>query len=259
MKHEKGFYYLEFPAKTEKPDALVVILHGHNNHPNMFDKLPEKIQKENPGAVVLIVQAPYGLNAPQENKDRKGVPDVDDLYTWHKLEKKVSSHLGLVIGHTFNRIGVVGKLNKFIDHQLVELGLKDADLAIFGFSMGGAIAVEAATKRKNACAAVVCHSGMVLPNLKAKSKPDMLVVMGDKDALFYTQRLTLPSPKKAGKLQSAFNKVASRIGLHHDDSVKRLKKAGIDVSEKIVDDLTHAISTESFDHSVKFIKKKLAK
>lgn len=258
MKHEKGFYYLEFPAKSGKADSLVVILHGHNNHPKMFDKLPEEIHAQHPGADVIIVQAPIPLNAPQENKDRKGIPDVDDLYTWHKLDRNVRSHAGLVIANFFNRIGVIGRLNKFIDHQLEERGLEDKNLAIFGFSMGGAIAVEVGTKRKGACAAVVNHSGMVLPNLKARSKPATLMVMGDQDQLFYTRRLTLPEPKK-GKLKKAFHKVARRIGLHYDDSVKRLKGAGLDVTERIVPDLQHTISRESFDVSVEFIKKRLGK
>lgn len=259
MKHEKGFYYLDFPAQSGKADSLIVILHGHNNHPKMFESLPAEIHKEQPNADILIIRAPFALNAKPEEKARKGVPDADDLYTWHRLEKRVKPHAALAIRHLFNSVGVVEDLNKFIDHQLKARGLKDSALAFFGFSMGGAIAVEASTRRKEKCASVVCHSGMVLPYLKAKSKPDTLMVMGEKDPLFYTGKLSLPKPQKGGRIKKAFHKAASRVGLHYDDSVRRLKKAGIDVSECIIDDLPHSINKESFDQSLDFIKKRFGK
>lgn len=258
MKHEKGFYYLEFPASGEKADSLVIILHGHNNHPRMFEQLPAQLQKEWPGADVLILRAPIAQNATEESKARNGVPDVEDLYTWHRLERRLRNHVTLALAHLFNRVGIVSKLNKFIDHQLEARNLKDENLAIFGFSMGGAIAVETATKRRGKCAAVVCHSGMVLPKLKARVRPDTLMVMGEKDALFYTQRLTLPAPRK-GRIRKAFHRAAARVSLHYDDSVKRLKKAGIPVSEHLVEGMTHTINRESFGHSVGFIKKRLKK
>jgi phospholipase/carboxylesterase len=258
MKHEKGFHYLEFPARGGKADALVIILHGHNNHPEMFGELPAQVQREHPGADVLILRGPIALNVSSEHKARKGVPHVDDLYTWHRLERKWRGHVTLALGRMFNRVGVVNRLNDFIDHQLAARGLQDENLAVFGFSMGGAIAVEAATRRARECAAVVCHSGLVLPQLKAKAKPEILMVMGESDALFYTQRLTLPAPR-TGRVKKVFHKAAARVSLHHDDSVRRLKKAGVPVSEHLVEGLNHTINRQSFGQSVDFIKKRLAK
>lgn len=260
MKSENGFHFIEFPAASGKPDALVVILHGHNNHPDMFTMLPAEVQRQHPNADVLIVRAPIPVNATPENKASKGVPNVDDLYTWHKLEKRARPHVNLALAHLFNRIGAVTKLNKFINKQLKKRGLNDKKLAIFGFSMGGAIAVEAATQRRKKCAAVVCHSGLVLPAFKPKTKPDVLLLMGDNDGYFYTQRLTMPVPQqRKGRLKKVFSKAAARIGFHHDDSRKRLSKAKVPFETELIEGMAHTITAESFGKSVAFINKRLSK
>lgn len=257
MKHEDGFHFLEFPAPTGKAGALVVVLHGHANHPEMFKQLPAAIHKDYPDADVLIVQAPFALKAGDEHKQRFGVPHVDDLYTWHKLEKRVAPHASLLLRHTFNRIPVVQKLNRFLDAQLKKRGLATQDMALFGFSMGGSIAVQTAIRRKDKCAAVVCHSGTILPATKARVRPDVLMLMGDQDAIFYTQKITLPKPQKAGRLKSVFHKVAEKVSFHHDDAVKRLEKAGVPVTNEIVPGLKHTVSADSFDRAMKFIGPRL--
>lgn len=237
--------------------SMIVILHGHNNHPEMFKPMALAMQRRFPNTDVLLVQGPHPLKASRDAKARKKVPDVDDLYTWHRLEKRVKPHVSLVIGQMFNRVGIVGQLNRFIDARLIERKLEDDCLALFGFSMGGAVAVQAAARRPKKCAAVVCHSGLVLPNLRAKSKPDMLLVMGSEDPLFYKRRMTLPPPQKDGRLQRAFHKAASRVTLHHEDTVKRLRKAGIPFEQEIVDGLTHAINGTSLRKSLAFISDRL--
>ncbi len=259
MKHEDGFHFLEFPSPRGKAEALVLVLHGHANHPEMFTKLVPEIHRQYPQADVLIVQAPFALKAGDEHKSRHGVPHVEDLYTWHKLEKQVAPHAKLMLGHTFNRIPVVQQLNRFLDAQLQKRGLATKNLALFGFSMGGSIAVQTAIRRKEKCAAVVCHSGTVLPATKARMKPDVLMLMGDQDAIFYTQKISLPPPQKPGRLKNAFHKVAKKVSFHHDDSVKRLEKAGVPVTNEIVPGLKHTISADSFDRAMKFISPRLRK
>ena len=257
MKHEKGFHFLEFPAAAGKADALVIILHGHANHPEMFDTLPARLQQDWPTADVLIVRAPFALNASDDNKKNKGVAHVDNLYTWHKLEKRARPHVGLALSRLFNRVSVVRQLNAFIDAQLHKRHLKDADLALFGFSMGGAIAIETAARRPQPCSSVVCHSGFVLPNLRAKSKPDTLMLVGDVDNFFFTRRLTVPAPPGNGRLKKAFGKAVSKIGFHYDDSIKRLQKAGIPFEQDIIPGLRHTINEESFGKSSGFISGRL--
>lgn len=258
MKHEDGFHFLEFPCPSGKAETLVVLLHGYANHPDMFKELAPGLQKEFPNADVVIVRGPAPLNATSAHKKELGVEHVDDLYSWHKVEKGAGKSLELALSHLFNRVPVVDELNAFADAQLKKRGLKDENLVLYGFSLGGAIVVQMGTKRKEKCAAVVCHSGPVFPIIKPKSKPDTMILMGDKDEFFYLRDPRAKKPPK-GRLKKAFDKALSEIGVHYDDSARRLKRAGLDVTPVLVKDLTHTINETSFEQTVLFLKKTLNK
>ncbi|MEZ0226651.1 MAG: alpha/beta hydrolase [Alphaproteobacteria bacterium] len=254
MKKEDGFNFLEFPSKSGKTGSLIIFLHGHSNHPEMFTDIAKGLQKEWPDADVLLVCGPEPVHASQERKNNLHVPDVDDLYTWYKSGGKPSDGLELALSHMFNRVPVVDELNKFVDAQLKKRGLKDENLVLYGFSLGGAIVAQMGMRRPDKCAAVVLHSSPVFPIVKAASKPDTLLLMGDEDHFFYT---TDKGVKKQGKLKRAFDKAMSTISVHYDASLKRLKRAGFPTTGKLVGGLHHTISPESFQHTVDFLKKHL--
>ncbi len=263
MKNEDGFKFNEYPCASGKPEALVIFLHGYGNHPDMFKDLPAEIQKAYPNADILVVQGPVGLNASQEHKDRCGTPDVDDLYTWYK-GGKLEETFEIAISHLFNRVPVVDQLNKFADVQLAKRNLKDDGLVLFGFSLGGAMTVQMGTRRPDQCAAVICHSGPVLPIIAPKSKPDTLLLMGDQDSYFYTSTKIIqnpnppPPPKKKG-LGKVFEKALERVSVHYNSSLMRLKRAGLPTTGKVIQGMTHTINEESFRHSIDFIVDHLKK
>lgn len=259
MKHEDGFDFLEFPCKSGKPDALVIILHGYGNHPEMFEKLPEGIQREWPNADVLIVRGPVPLHATAEHKKRVGAPNVDDLYTWYKVEGKPDKTLELALSHLFNRVPVVDELNRFADAQLKKRGLKDDGLVLYGFSLGGAMAVQMATRRADKCAALVCHSSPVFPIIRPKSRPDTIMVMGDQDNYFYVTPKFVEQPPKKGRVARAFDRALSRISVHYNASIRRLQRAGLPVEGVVVKGLTHNINEESFNKTMDFIVRHLKK
>ncbi|MDE1153217.1 MAG: dienelactone hydrolase family protein [Micavibrio sp.] len=255
MKNEDGFHFLEYPAASGKPDALVIFLHGYGNHPEMFKDFPAHIQEAYPNADVLLVRGPVPLNASQAHKDEFGVGHVDDLYSWYKTSKKAGDGLELALSHLFNRVPVVDDLNAFADAQLEKRGLKDDGLVLYGFSLGGAMVVQMATHRDEKCAAVVAHSSPVFPIIKPKSKPDTMLLMGDGDDYFYT------TPRKIEKPQTRFKKVFDRavsgISVHFNSSVRRLKRAGLPTTGVLVKNLGHNINAESFDTSVNFLAERL--
>ncbi|MBI1215527.1 MAG: hypothetical protein GC185_06890 [Alphaproteobacteria bacterium] len=266
MKHEDGFHFLEYPCKSGKPETLIVLLHGYGNHPEMFKELPEGFQKEFPNADVLIVRGPEPVGASAEHKKDLGVPGVDDLYSWYKVQNDAGKNLELALSHLFNRVPVVDQLNKFADAQLKKRGLKDENLVLYGFSLGGGIVVQMGTRRKEKCAAVICHSGPVFPIIKPKSKPDTMILMGDQDYFFYTRTAQIKNPQgkcplKAPKrkLRNAFDKAIGEIGVHYDDSKRRLERAGIEATGELVKGMGHTINEESFNKTVKYLAKKLKK
>lgn len=267
MKNEDGFHFNEYPCASGKPDALVVFLHGYGNHPDMFKDLPPEIQKRYPNADILVVRGPVPLNASQQHKDRCGTPDVDDLYTWYKSTKSPEETFDIAISHLFNRVPVVDQLNKFTDAQLAKRGLKDDGLVLFGFSLGGAMVVQMGTRRDNECAAVINHSGPVLPIIAPKSKPDTLLLMGDDDHYFYTSSRVVknpnppPKPKKMHErgLKKIFDTALSQISVHYNASLMRLKRAGMKAKGIVIKGMTHTINEESFTHSIDFMVEHLKK
>ena len=256
MKNEDGFNFLEFPCKSGKPDTLIVFLHGYSNHPEMFAELAPRFQKEWPNADVLMVRGPEALHVSQERKDSVGASGVDDLYTWYKASNKANENLQLALSHFFNQVPVVDELNEFVNAQLKKRGLKDDDLVLYGFSLGGAIVVQMATRRPDECAAVIAHSSPVFPIVKPKSKPDTLLVMGDEDSFFYTRTMNV---KKPTRLKKAFDKAMQSVSVHYDSSLKRLKRAGLTTTGVLVKGLTHSINEESLQHTLDFIGGKLHK
>lgn len=76
-------------------------------------------------------------------------------------------------------------LNHFLDRQLDILGLTDENLALIGFSQGTMMALYAALRRPNCCAAVVGYSGaLVAPEMLAAeitSRPPVCLIHGQED------------------------------------------------------------------------------
>lgn len=259
MKNEDGFHFLEHKCASGKPEALIIFLHGHANHPDMFKDLPPHIQKEFPNADILVVRGPEALGSAPQHKKNVGVPDVDDLYTWYKVDKDAGKNLQMALGHFFNNVPVVDKLNRFADEQLKKRGLKDENLVLYGFSLGGAVVVQMATKRDGKCAAVVAHSSPVFPVINPKSKPDTMLIMGEEDMLFYKTVTTVQKPEKPNPLKRAFDRAIAPISVHYNQSIKRLRKAGLPVTGVVINGMAHTINEESFRQSVDFIAKQLNK
>lgn len=255
MQYEDGFYFHALPSLSGAAKSLIVILHGHGSHPDKYIPWAMKTRETSPDADLILVRAPVALKATANQKIARRLPGIDDLYTWYKLDRKIHQQAGLILKHAFRRLTVFNKLNRLIDNQLKKKGLQDKDLALIGFSMGGTMAVQTALRRKNPCAAVVCHSGAVLPFTRAREKPDTLMIMGDRDELFFLPEKK--TPRKGSRILAAFQKAGLNLNLRHECSVERLQRAGIAVTEKIFKDLDHRISDASWQEACDFVAQKL--
>ena len=255
MQYEDGFYFKSLSSRSGEVKSLIVILHGHGSHPDKYLQWAHKTQEANPDADLILVRAPVALRATEAQKISRNLQGVDDLYTWYKLDKRPGLQVELLLKQALRRLTVFGKLNKMIDNQLQKRSLQDKDLAFIGFSMGGTMAVQTALRRKKECAAVVCHSGAVLPFTRARKKPDTLMIMGDKDELFFlTER---KGQRKSSRIFRAFHQAGMKANLHHERSVRRLQKAGVSVTERIFRDLDHRITEDSWHEASSFVAKKL--
>lgn len=241
---EDGFEFALHPAKNGKAVSLVIVLHGHSSNTQNWEAHAKALQDEMPFADIINLQGPRRL---PDN------PDGSEAYTWTAYQGSAFSVAKQSLRLVFNHLPVVDKLDSFIDKQLAKRGLTEDDLALFGNSMGGIVVLQTALNRKKPIAGVVSHSSAVLPFTKVRSKPDILLIMGEKDEIFHKVEM------KSKGLKKIFNAIAKRFSVQHNHTLRRLRKRKINFTEKIYPDLAHEVSKESIAESGSFLRKALRK
>ena len=239
--NENGFKYALFPAKMEKPQQLVIYLHGFGSNAEINENFVQSMHDKLPGADIISLQAPIRMTLLAFLND-----NPDRGYSWLHFGQSVRSHL-------FNRLSIARKVEKFARAELKKRGLTEDNLAYFGTSMGGMVVLQAALSGNNKPpAAVVSRSGAVLPFTKVRSKTDVFLQIGEEDKLFYGS----PAPK--GFLERIFSSVAGKFSLRHGRSVERLKKQGVSLTQKIYAKQGHTLNLEAWNDSMEFIAKAFA-
>jgi phospholipase/carboxylesterase len=156
------------PLNGEKPQQLVVFLHGYGSNGDDLISLAPYLAPAVPEAEFLSPNAPF----PCEINPFGG-------YQWFGLEER-NAETRLAGARMAAPI-----LDAYLDEQLAARGLSDADLALVGFSQGTMMALHVGLRRANPAAAIVGYSGMlVAPELLAgelRSKPPVLLVHGMAD------------------------------------------------------------------------------
>jgi len=86
-------------------------------------------------------------------------------------------------------------INAFLDDELEALGLDGGKLALVGFSQGTMLSLHVGLRRRQAPAAIIGYSGMLLSaaqiNAELKCRPPILLVHGDQDEVVPVEALTL--------------------------------------------------------------------
>lgn len=237
LQHENGFNYALYPAKTARPEKVIVYLHGLGSNVDINDNFVNAIHAKIPGADIVSVQAPIRMRmlAFLNDNAREG-------YCWLHLGESIRTQI-------FNRLSIATKVERFALAQLEKRGLTQNDLAYFGTSMGGIVVLQAGLTGNVTPAAVVSRSGAVLPLTRVKSRPQVLLQIGDKDKLFYK------TPAKKGWLGKAFSAVAGKFSLKHGRSMLRLQKQNVPFTAKTYPGQGHTLNQEAWNDSVDFIAK----
>jgi phospholipase/carboxylesterase len=156
------------PLTGEKPEQLIVFLHGYGSNGDDLISLAPYLAPAVPEAEFLSPNAPF----PCEINPFGG-------YQWFGLEER---NAATRLAGTRQASPI---LDTYLDEQLAARGLTDADLALVGFSQGTMMALHVGLRRANPVAAIVGYSGLlVAPDLLAseiKSKPPVLLVHGMAD------------------------------------------------------------------------------
>ncbi|WP_299839954.1 alpha/beta fold hydrolase [uncultured Paracoccus sp.] len=156
----------------QKPDAVVVFLHGYGADGTDLLGLADPLAPHLPGTAFYAPNAPEPcLNNPMG-------------YQWFPIpwldgssEAQAKSSMALSIAD----------LNAFLDKVLKDEGLGADRMVIFGFSQGTMMALHVLPRRDEAVAGIIGCSGRLLqPELlaaEAKAKPPVLLMHGDQDPM----------------------------------------------------------------------------
>jgi len=239
---ENGFKYLLYPAKTKKPEHLIIYLHGLDSNAEGEKDFLHSMREKIPGADIISLQAPFKINVMIP-----GLLENPLGYSWFHLKGLKET----VLSHIFNRLSIVERVEKFTRNELQKRGLKEDNLVYYGTSLGSILALQVGLSGDKPVAAVVSRSGAVLPFTKINSKPKVFLQMGEEDKLFFGSLLPDSSLKRA------FSRVAKIFSLKHNRSVARLKKQGVPLTEKTYPKQGHTLDKAAWDDSVEFIVKAL--
>lgn len=205
------------PASGGAAKQLVVFLHGWGADGNDLISLAGELARVLPDAAFASPHGPEPCDMNPMGRQWFGLGEMN-------MPKM-----------TAGATAAAPALNQFLDAELARHGLAEGQLALVGFSQGTMMALHAALRRPQACAAVVGFSGLlVAPEaLEAEivSRPPVLLVHGEADPV-------VPF---------------GVLGLARD----ALQKAGVMVEAHGRPNLEHGIDPQGFGMAAAFLKGQL--
>jgi len=147
----------------EKPEQLIILLHGLGANGDDLIGLVPMISAQFPRAHFIAPNAPYTCDMAPSG------------YQWFSLRDW--SPASMLKGAQ----QAAPALNLFIDTQLKRFNLPDNKVALVGFSQGTMMALYAALRRPKPCAGVVGFSGAMIGEEGIISKPPVCLIHGTQD------------------------------------------------------------------------------
>jgi predicted esterase len=225
-------------GESAKPERVIIMLHGIGQHSGYMNDAARAFIGRMPGTLAVLPEAPIKMTYSPEKTARIREKydagfDPAKARSWFRTE--TSKWPGLSLQVAFNKLQVVHDINKLADHYRDKYGLRDKDIAFFGMSQGGAISLYSAIAREKEVAGVVSHTGMFFGFARAKAKPDVLMITGEKDDYLCDNK---------SKLKGFFVKP--------ENSLRRLNRRKIPVTEIRLPDLGHEMTPESIATAADF-------
>ena len=223
------------------PKRIIVMLHGIGQHAGYMDDPGKYFSERMPDTLVVMAEAPLKMRYSAEKVARvreKYDPTFDPGKARSWFGTETYKWPGLILQVAFNKLKVIHQVNQLADFYRDKYGLQDKDVAFFGMSQGGAISTYAAIARKKPCAGVVNHSGMFFGFARAAAKPDVMLITGKDDDYLCNNK---------SRMKGFF--------VDPDNSVRRLKRRDIAVTDVRCDNLGHEMTTDSLRIAGDFLAK----
>jgi phospholipase/carboxylesterase len=205
------------PTNRNKPDKLVIFLHGLGSNGLNLIPLADEIEEILPNAVFLSPNAPFPYDEFNSGYQWFSLSDISEekLYQGFKIAAPI--------------------LKNYIDENLRLHNLNYKDLILIGFSQGTMMALQFATTLPDKCFAVIGFSGTIASpsNLKKETtvKPPIFLCHGDNDQV-------VPFSK-------------------HRHSIQILNNMNFFVEEYIMKGEGHHINMEGLENAKEFLSKLL--
>jgi phospholipase/carboxylesterase len=240
---------------TNTPTQLVLLLHGLGTNAENLRPLARRVADAVPRTLCVLPDAPWLLidAMPRDEammaKIMAPAKDWEASRSWlpalHPTARNArpatagaatsgSDHTnGLTaFQHSFDPL--MGALDRLVNSVQAQFGIAPEALAVYGFSVGAAVATYFGVRREPACAGVVCHSGAVPGVSTVASRPPMLLMAGSRELGFFKPlRKSFPASAEALRAQS------------------------IPVEEQVVEGLGHDINSEAVERVTAFLRRVL--
>lgn len=201
-------------------DQVVVFLHGYGADGADLLGLADPLAEHLPGTVFVAPNAPEAC---------VGNPMGFQWFPIPWLDGSSQEDAAASMAHA------VDDLNAYLDQLLVDEGLTEDRMILFGFSQGTMMSLHVAPRRSDKVAGVVGFSGRLLePDLLADevvSQPPVLLLHGDQDEMVPADSL----PEAANALQAA----------------------GFDVFAHVMKGTGHGIAPDGLSIALAFMREKL--
>ena len=206
------------PASGGAPKKLVILLHGYGSNGADLIALAPHWRQAVPDALFLAPNAP------------ERVPGMWGAYHWWDLSTRDRA------SRAAGAAAAAPVLDAYIDRELTEHGLTEADTALVGFSQGTMMALQAGPRRERPLAGIVGFSGMMADSASLArdvySKPPVLLVHGSMDDMI---------PVEA-----------------YHEAKTALERLGFDVSGHVSAGLGHSVDMAGIELGKQFLKRVLA-
>ena len=209
--------YIHPPHSGQKPDSIVLLLHGYGSNGQDLIDLAHYWSKELPNTVFIAPDA----FTPGE---------MGFGFQWFTLGSWLPHHMLQAAEIT------AAQLNAYIDSLLERYQLDDSRLALVGFSQGTMMSLYVAPRRKKPLAGVLGYSGALLGGealigSEAAMKMPIHLVHGDIDP------------------------VVTVAAWHH--ATDTLRRAGYEVSGNVTRGLVHSIDERGLQDGLEFLQRVL--
>lgn len=198
MENVLSLFDNKYYKSSEKPEKLVIFIHGYNGTPEAIDYAVQILRAKLKGAVIVVPRAPFKCEKNGDNLQWLSFYKVDPEVRFRNPEASTEE-----IFDIFNRLGqdfaaVAAQMNEFIDKQQKLWQIDDAHTYVMGFSQGAMISIFTALTRRHRLAGCVAVAGIVAGRDELEkrivSKPKFLLLHGRDDAT--VQYKTLPETLK---------------------------------------------------------------